>query len=534
MNNLSILYLAKNEIPLCILPRYMAEGPKSQKVVPGKESSLPNPYSKDFDRGEDSTSLSFQDYESSENHRLKFGKIACNPILLMTRRIVGLLMALTALAGVVAPFHPLARPTLMILLWIPLLIISIGPAFIAGERAMTALVLRSSLWKEEAIVKGIRRDMMAEPGMDRIKAGLNDVRLHNATATILATTSIFLLIIAAGLEPNGLAYNLVLLVTLTTSLALSFHAIFTTDSIKKLGDKLPYLILHSPTHHPMKLDTILGDLVYAHLDPDHSLLWNIWESNLPKSLLKGVDKKQARERLLYLLHLNNRGDLSDEETMNELKEFIKITAIDKLLFDEEAEFNWVKLQRLISHARAWQIEVFDLLDRLQSDLLSGAASITQNHWRMDMALAERCSNRTGHLFIALNNQTTKNRHLRVEVIVPGGMPEKQVHRFELHSCPGPEGPVSITDPLVEDALDWMPKYLEKGVVLWIGVAWNENVKGRRNVHVILRDDDDNVLDSRIIKTNVLVGESNLSRQRLKRMLNARFMGESPLPNFESA
>ena len=280
-------------------------------------------------------------------------------------------MALTALAGVVAPFHPLAKPTLMILLWIPLLVASIGPAFIAGERAMTALTLRSSLWKEEAIVKGIRRDMMAEPGMDRIKAGLNDVRLHNATATILATTSIFLLIVAAGLEPNGLAYNLVLLITLTTSLALSFHAIFTSDSIKKLGDELPYLVLHSPTHHPMKLDTILGDLVLAHLDPDHSMLWNIWESELPKSLLKGVDKKQARERLLYLLHLNNRGDLTDEETLNELKEFIKSTEINSLLFNDEADFNWVKLQRLISHARAWQIEVFDLLDRLQSDLLSG-------------------------------------------------------------------------------------------------------------------------------------------------------------------
>ena len=76
----------------------------------------------------------------------------------------------------------------------------------------------------------------------------------------------------------------------------------------------------------MKLDTILGDLVLAHLDPDHSMLWNIWENELPKSLLKGVDKKQARERLLYLLHLNNRGDLTDEETLNELKEFIKSTA----------------------------------------------------------------------------------------------------------------------------------------------------------------------------------------------------------------
>ncbi len=517
-----------------MLPYNMAGSPSSKKVIPGKESSLPNPYSKDFDRGEDSLSISFSDYESAEAHRLKYGKMACNPILLLTRRIAGLLMALTALAGVVAPFHPLANPTLMILLWIPMLVFSIGPAFIAGERGMTALMLRSSLWKEEAIVKGVRRDMMAEPGMDRIKAGLNDIRLHNATASILATVSLFLLMLAAGLEPNGLAYNLVLLITLTTSLALSFHAIFTTDSIRKLGDELPYLVMHSPTHHPMKLDTILGDLVYAHLDPDHSLLWNLWESKLPRSILPGVDKKQARERILYLLHLNSRGDLSDEETMDELKEFIKPMAIDKLLLDEDAPFNWPRLQRLIAHARAWQVEVFDLLDRLQNDLLSGAASITQNPWRMDMALADRCSNRTGHLFIALNNQSSKNRHLRVEVIVPGGMPENQVHRFELRSCPGPEGAVNITDPLVEDALDWMPKYLEKGVILWIGVAWEENVKGRRNVQVILRDDEGNILDSRIIRTEVLTGESNLSRQRLKRMLKARSKAESTPPSQELA
>ena len=68
--------------------------------------------------------------------------------------------------------------------------------------------------------------------------------------------------------------------------------------------------------------------------------------------------------------------------------------------------------------------------------------------------------------------------------------------------------------------------------MWIGVAWNENVRGRRNVQVILRDDDGNILGSRIIKTNVLVGESNLSRQRLKRMLKARSKGENPLPLVE--
>ena len=512
----------------------MAEDGPMKKVIPGKESTLPNPYSKHFDRSQDSISLSKLEYESSERNRIKFGKFACHPSLLITRKVVGLLMAITALGGVVAPFHPLARPTLMILLWIPLLIVSIGPGFFAAEKAMTALSLRSSLWKQEAIVEGVKRDMTAEPGMDRIKAGLNDIRLHNATATILAFISIFLLIVAAGLDPNGLAYNLVLLVTLTSSLALSFHAIFTTDSMKKLGDELPYLVMHSPTHHPTKLDTILGDLVYAHLDPDHSLLWNIWESKLPESLLPGVDKKQARERLLYLLHLNTRGNLDDEETMSELKEFIKPMALDSLLFDQDAPFNWVKLQRLIQHARAWQIEVFDLLDRLQNDLLSGASSITKSPWRMDIAMADSCSTRNGDLFIALNNQTKEDRHLKVEVIVPGGIPESQVHRFELVSCPGPAGPVSITDPLVEDALDWMPKYLEKGVVLWIGVAWNESVKGRRNVQVILRDDDENIIDSRIIRTEVLVGESTHTKQRLKRMLNARKKGESELPFSEKS
>ena len=506
--------------------------PASKKVFPGMGSGLPNPYSADFDRAEDSISSSYLDYQSAENHRVKYGKLASNPAVLLTRRIAGLLMAMTALAGVVAPNHPLTRPTLMILVWVPMLLISIMPALIAAERAMTALVLRSSLWKEEVIVKGVRRDMMAEPGMDRIKAGLNDVRLHNAIASILAVTSLFLLILAAGLEPNGLAYNLILLITLTTSLALSYHAIFTSDEIRKLGDELPYLALHSPTHHPMKLDTILGDLVYAHLDPDHSLLWNLWEDKLSHSILPGVDKRQARERILYLMHLNSRGNLSDEETLGELKEFIKPMSIQTLLLDEDEQFNWVRLQRLIAHARAWQVEVFDLLDRLQNDLLSGSAAITKDEWRMDLALASQCDNQTGHLFIALNNQTEADRHLTVEVIVPGGMPESQVHRFELSSCPGPDQAVKITDKLVEDALDWMPKYLEKGVILWIGVAWESSVRGRRNVQVILRDDDDTIIGSRIIRTKVLTGDSNLSRQRLKRMLKARAKGEKPLPTLE--
>ena len=67
--------------------------------------------------------------------------------------------------------------------------------------------------------------------------------------------------------------------------------------------------------------------------------------------------------------------------------------------------------------------------------------------------------------------------------------------------------------------------------MWIGVAWNENVKGRRNVQVILRDDDENVIDSRIIRTEVLAGESAHTKQRLKRMYR-REEGVNPSCHFQ--
>ena len=230
-----------------------------------------------------------------------------------------------------------------------------------------------------------------------------------------------------------------------------------------------------------------------------------------------------------MLHLNARGDLSNEETFNELREFIKPMSLESLLLDEKSDFNWVKLQRLIGHASAWQKELFDLLDRLQNDLLAGNSTVTKDEWRMDVALAPFCDNGLGHLFIGLNNQMKKDTHFKVEVILPGGTPEKQVHRLELASCVGPKGPVKITDSLVEDALDWMPRYLEKGVILWISLAWLEGIKGNRNVQVILRDDENSVLGSKIISTEVVQGGTKISNMRLKRMLKARQMGEKPLP-----
>ena len=67
---------------------------------------------------------------------------------------------------------------------------------------------------------------------------------------------------------------------------------------------------------------------------------------------------------------------------------------------EDSDFNWRTIQRLI-HAKAWQPSAFNLLDRLQIDLLSGKPEISRAKWRMDVALDDVCVGGATNLFICL-------------------------------------------------------------------------------------------------------------------------------------
>jgi hypothetical protein len=222
-------------------------------------------------------------------------------------------------------------------------------------------------------------------------------------------------------------------------------------------------------------------------------------------------------------------ELSTEKAYDELKSFIIEKRFKSLLLDNEARFNWRTIQRLLAHSRGWQPEAFLLLDRLQNDLLAGTPPMLRAEWRMDVALDENCYEGSGNLFIVLNNQTFESRHVRVEVLTPNGEPETRDHRFELSACPPPQSSVLLSHPTDDDALDWMPRYLERGVVLWIGVAWPRSFNGPADVQVILRDDDGIVLESQVIRTMVQRSAGSQTQTRIRKLEAARRHGELPLP-----
>ena len=172
---------------------------------------------------------------------------------------------------------------------------------------------------------------------------------------------------------------------------------------------------------------------------------------------------------------------------------------------------------------------FRLFERLQNDFLSGAPEILLSPWRMDISLDSTCYDGSGSLFIALNNQTFDATHVRVEVQVPGGEPQSIDHRFELAPCPPPLKAIELTSTSEDDVLSWLPRYLERTVVLWINVAWDRGFQGDAQVQITLRDDEGIVLGSRIVRTNVLPKESRQRIERIRQLLRVRRFSELDLP-----
>ena len=501
---------------------------RTNSKTPDSAIELPDPYGHGFERIEDPLEKTRIQWNHLETRRRLFGNIARNWMLIYWRSIVGLVLAFTAMLGILFPDQISEKNWLIILLPLPVLL-AVIPNIIAVESAWHAMQAKLSLREQGGLSDGVRHTLRVQPGIDRIIDGLRDHRRSNLVSTVLISIAFSMILLATATKSGTVAWNLALLVSTSTGFIYTFHAQYTNLNVKQLGDRFPNLVFHAPTHHQTQLGSILSDLLSAHLDPDLELEWNNWKTELHNSLMPGNDKKQALERLLYLLYLHNLGEITDAEVRKEFSTFIIKGKLKSILYNQDSDFNWRTLQRLISHANAWQPSAFNLLDRLQIDLLSGKPEISRAKWRMDVALDDLCVGGATNLFIVLNNQTFEKRNVTVEVLVPNGEPETRTHRFELDACPPPRNALKLSATNDEDCLDWIPRYLHKGVVLWMNIAWNRNFYGRTNIQVVLRDESGIVLESKVLTTEVSRKTSNALRKRMLRLEKAREIGEMDIP-----
>ena len=198
-----------------------------------------------------------------------------------------------------------------------------------------------SLREQGGLSDGVRHTLRVQPGIDRIIDGLRDHRRSNLVSTVLISIAFSMILLATATKSGTVAWNLALLVSASTGFIYTFHAQYTNLNVKQLGDRFPNLVFHAPTHHQTQLGSILSDLLSAHLDPDLELEWNNWKTELHNSLMPGNDKKQALERLLYLLYLHNLGEITDADVRKEFSTFIIKGKLESILYNQDSDFNCV-------------------------------------------------------------------------------------------------------------------------------------------------------------------------------------------------
>ncbi|MED5350391.1 MAG: hypothetical protein VYB50_02740 [Candidatus Thermoplasmatota archaeon] len=507
----------------------MSEEDDFSPAFAGSGSALPNPYGTGFEDSIGQLEKTQNEWQKIEKVRIESGRWTSHRGFIIMRSGIGLFTWLYCVLSVIFPHQFGWSLPWTVFLFLLAYAFVLTPPIMAAESSWRAFSLRTSLWEQGGMRGGERTGLKSHQGMDRIAESLRDSRRNNGFSVLIGIVTLLMLFFSSGSSYESLAYNLGLLVAMTTSLAFMFHSIFTQDSMFRFGDDFPYLMIHAPTQHPTQPDTVMGDIIKTHLDPDTLLDWDDWEIMLRNALKPRQNYVITRERLFYILYLQHQGIISMEEALVELELSIKPDKIKEILLDQDLVFNWTKIQRIILHAKAWQPQLFQLIDRLHNDLNRGKSAILADDWRLDLAIEKSKKSQSGHLFICVNNQSKSNQRVIVDVVVPGGLPELRTQQFEIQSSKRPTAPLPVNHETKEDVLDWAPKYLQKGAFLWLPLAWDEDFGGQKVVQVILKDFEGKIIKSRTIHTAELTLSGRLFESRLEAILFARKVGNGPIP-----
>ena len=376
------------------------------------------------------------------------------------------------------------------------------------------------------------------PGAERILSMIRENRL-NERIRLVTFSSVGILVLLHNNFEEGSPGNVLILMTSLILLSIGVaQTIRLERSIQMRSTEFKYLPFHAPTQHSSQMHTVLSDLIEAHMDPDSASQWSAWLDELKPSIRNKLPATLARERIVQAVYLSN---MTGEDGTNAWKLNNILTSIvrremrDRIMqlesisseyedvsspqSEKPLPFNITTLNRLLEHTEAWQPGLFRIIRRVRNDILSGNVSLTDSEWRMDHDLPLACSDGQGDLFLMIHNFGETEETVEVEVVVPDGLPISQT--FRVTPQPTPRLPAAIplnTMSMTETLADRLSILMERGLVLWIGIAWSPKSRGQHPVQIHLRKEGGETISSVVLSTDVLQrsGGSGSTQVRMRR------------------
>ncbi len=453
--------------------------------------NLPRPYGENFETDDALDDLINIRIDRMEKSRRRWGRLADRWIWKTVRNILPPSIILISVAVMAIPEQ--VNPSIAAISVGFITLFFIGPSLATSNYALKVGLHRLG-------ARGRTRDER-DSSIERILNTLTEARLHEyLRLSFLLTYSLLLWL--ADRYPTGDESRGLLLVSsiLAGSIALA-HSVLVESRTSTHFDDLPFLVHHAPSQHKSTLQNPLTEILMAHLDPESIQRFNQWEQSVTPFVSTQKTPNQAIEHILNLVHLRGQKMLTQNQLIDEFGKLIGPTNVDSKI-THNPHLDLPTLSRLMGHTRAWQSDLFRQVNRLQFGLMDHNESIAGHSWRLDASLPLRCGDSRGDLFVMVNNLGSHETPIELEVHVPDGQPSRQIFRLTPTPVTPPNHPLPIFSNDEEDVVTWLSNLMGAAHVLWLSVAWVDEIEGRQPVRITIRHVDGHTISSDTLWTEV--------------------------------
>jgi len=296
----------------------------------------------------------------------------------------------------------------------------------------------------------------------------------------VATLIYFVLIILSFFEGlNETAISTV--ITFGVGLMLVSWGMFALTNLKggvfNTQERWGLLDIYQPPVHPAYLDYVFSEAITTFMDPILFSQFDEYTAELAGYLNEGVGIVQAREKLIYLLYLNESKIISDEILRSEVAEVFAEEHLDKII--DHHFFSREVMQRVIRNAKKRILPMFRLVDRLQFNLIDNLEVFKAQPLYFDVDMENIVIDKSGNLFILLFNNTPEKKFFNVRVTSSDFTPNETKFRIALEGrgdfeITSHQLPLSSSDG--EDVVGSMATILDIGDALWLDmskVTWSQ-------------------------------------------------------------
>ncbi len=453
--------------------------------------NLPRPYGESFEVDDGLEDLIINRLNRMEKSRRFWGRITNTWLCTLVRNLIPTLAIFTSVAVMAIPDQ--VDPSLAAFASGGIIVCFIGPSILSSN---------FSLWVglDRLGARGRTRDEQ-DSSTERILNTLTESRLHEHMRFSNLLSFSFLLWLSDRFPPGDETRGLLLVGSILAASIAVAHTILVERRTPNHSDDLPFLVHHAPSQHKSMLQDPLTEILIAHLDPESTSRFSLWRDSLVDNLKEKENPNESIEHILHLTHLHGRKMLSHHQLVQEFEKLVGPDKVEPTIL-KNPHLDLPTLSRLMGHTRAWQSDLFRQIDRLQFGLMDHNASIAGHSWRLDASLPLRCGESRGDLFVMVNNLGSKSTPIELEVHVPDGQPSRQKFKLTPEPLTPPNHPLPMWSNDEEDVVTWISNLVGSAHVLWLGVAWADDIEGRRPVRISIRHIDGQTISSDTLWTHV--------------------------------